>query len=109
MNLENPYGQKSRGPQIFWPNLACDMKNMAQKKSSRVYEKMSIFWSYFIKFFNENSKSGILDFLKKMLYFLANMVHIMPICDNFSIHRCFSFFDHHLRWVKLHILGSITH
>ena len=109
MNLENQYGQKSRGPQIFWPKPACYMKNMAQKKSSRVYEKMSIFRSYFINFFDENSKSGFLDFLKKMLYFLANMVPIMPICDNFSVHRCFSFIDHHLRWVILHILGSRSH
>ena len=95
MNLETPYGQKSWGPHIFWPKLACNMKNIAQKKFSRVYEKMFIFQSYFITFFNENSKYGFLDFLKKMLNFLANMVHIMPICDNFSIHRCFSFFDHH--------------
>ena len=56
MNLKNPYGQKSRGPQIYWPKPTSNMKNMAQKKSSRVYEKMSIFRSYFIKFFTEKSK-----------------------------------------------------
>ena len=36
MNLENPYVKKRRGPPIFWPKRACIMKNMAQKKSSRV-------------------------------------------------------------------------
>ena len=106
MNLKNPYGQKSRGPQIFWPKPTGDMKNMAQKKSSRVYEKMSIFRSYFIKFFAEKSKSGFFTFLQKKLYFLANMMHIMAVYDNFSKSKCFPFFHHHLRWVILHILAQ---